>query len=101
MYHLFHIPYHQSYVDLYHIINEASQKTYAFPSCIHHHTTRISLNHVKETQDVRYSFQCCTIHKSDPHLANHIPYPSTRPAISRMPQVFTTQYAKVTIKENI
>ena len=33
-----YIPYHQPYVDLYHVINEASPTTYACPSCIHHHT---------------------------------------------------------------
>jgi hypothetical protein len=29
MYNLFHIPYHQPYANLYHVINEASQRTYA------------------------------------------------------------------------
>jgi hypothetical protein len=36
---MYHIPYQQPYADMYHVINEACQRTNACPSCIHHHTT--------------------------------------------------------------
>jgi hypothetical protein len=66
---------------IYHVINEASPITYACPSCIHHHTTWISLNHIITIPYIRVLFTQPT--------NQHIPYLDTTTTIPRMPQPFT------------